>query len=238
MSNDPLEKVTTLTFDIFGTVLDLAGSLRPGIEHLLSERDTNVSAGEFWAQWRTRQRLEQWQDSILMAGHSGYLETCRRALLYTLRSNGMPFAESDVDRLMGEWQGLTPFEDAVPSLPCLAQVYRLVALSNGDRWYLEHLVESRIRFPFDAVISVDEVGAFKPHPSVYRMAVRRLDVDPSEVMMVAAHSFDIVGARMCGFRGIYVDRYGAPFDESPYRPDIVVADFAQLADRLVGTTSA
>jgi 2-haloacid dehalogenase len=82
------------------------------------------------------------------------------------------------------------------------------------------------------VISVDEAGHFKPHPSVYRMAARRLGVEPSSVMMVAAHFFDIMGARASGYRGAYVNRYGLPTEDSPYQPDLEVADFVELAASL------
>ena len=51
-------------------------------------------------------------------------------------------------------------------------------------------------------------------------------------MMVASHSFDVMGARACGYRGAYVNRYRLPFDETPYRPDIEVDDFVELAAQL------
>ena len=65
------------------------------------------------------------------------------------------------------------------------------------------------------------------------MAARRLGVEPSSVMMVAAHSFDIMGARASGYREAYVNRYGLPTEDSPYQPDLEVADFVELATRLV-----
>jgi 2-haloacid dehalogenase len=64
-----LEKVEALTFDLFGTVLDLGGSLTPFLEVMLKDQGTGVSAQTFWQQWRYRQRLEQFQDTIMMLGH-------------------------------------------------------------------------------------------------------------------------------------------------------------------------
>lgn len=88
---------------------------------------------------------------------------------------------------------------------------------------------------FDAIISVDQVGAFKPSPGIYRKAVQRLGCEPSEIMMVAAHSFDILGAQACGFRAAYVNRYGLPTEESDYQPEIIVWDFVELgAAELLG----
>ena len=234
MPNNPIESVTTLTFDIFGTVLDLTGSLEGPTDELLKELGSDLSGSEFYPQWRARQRIEQFQDSLIMLGHSGYLETCRRALVYSLRVNCIEFDPKRIHRFMDVWQDLNPYRDSIQGLQRLAEKYRLVALSNGEPDYLRHLASNRIKFDFDAVISVEEGGAFKPHPAVYRSAARILNASPPEIMMVAAHSFDIMGARACGFRGAYVNRYSLPYeDTTQYTPDIVVSDFNQLADVLL-----
>ena len=235
MPNSPIESVTTLTFDIFGTVLDLTGSLEAPTGELLKELGSDLTGAEFYPQWRARQRIEQFQDSLIMLGHSGYLETCRRALVYSLRANGIEFDPERIHQFMDVWQDLNPYPDSLEGLRRLSGKYRLVALSNGEPDYLRHLADNRIKFDFDAVISVEEGGAFKPHPAVYRSAARILDASPSEIMMVAAHSFDIMGARACGFRGAYVNRYDLPYEDSTqYAPDILVSDFNQLADILLG----
>ncbi|RKU34648.1 haloacid dehalogenase type II, partial [Candidatus Poribacteria bacterium] len=72
--------IKALTFDLFGTILDLGGSLSPFVAESLEAREADISAANFWEQWRYRQRIEQYQDTITMLGHSGYLETVRRAL--------------------------------------------------------------------------------------------------------------------------------------------------------------
>ena len=233
MSNNAAEGVNTLTFDLFGTVLDLAGSLMQHIDDFLSKRESPIDAAAFWAQWRLRQRVEQYQDTLLMLGHSGYLTVCKYGFIYTLRSNNISFTHEEVEEFMQVWQQLKPFEDAVNGLHRLKGNYKLVGLSNGEPWYLDHLVKNRIQFDFDAVISVEEAGAFKPHPGVYRKAARILGSEVGELMMVASHSFDIMGARACGYRAAYVNRYGLPMEESPYQPDIMTVDFEQLADYLV-----
>ena len=72
---NPIKQVNTLTFDILGTVLDLAGSLIPPLNQLLKKCDApkNITGDDVWAIWRQRQRIEQYQDNLLMLGHSGYL---------------------------------------------------------------------------------------------------------------------------------------------------------------------
>ncbi len=225
--------VRALTFDLFGTVLDLAGSLEPPLARDFGERGGDLDAARFWAQWRARQRIEQYQDNILMLGHSGYLETSRRALRYTLRLNGIDFDDGADDEIMGFWQDLDPFPDVLPALHRLKERYDLVALSNGDPHFLEHLATNRIGWDFDAIISVAEVGAFKPHPAVYRHAATRLGLEPAQCLMVSANSFDVLGARACGFRAAFVNRQGLPYEDSLLLPDVTVSDFTVLADALL-----
>ena len=235
MSYANLDSVTTLTFDIFGTVLDLAGSLIPPLKLLLTACDAPpaLTGEEVWAQWRLRQRIEQYQDNMLMLGHSGYLTVKRKALMYTLRSLKVNFTSENLDEFMKAYQLLTPFKDATDGLIRLSNKYRLVMLSNGEQHYLQHLATNRIGIDFDQILSAETVGQFKPHPSVYRFAAKKLALEPQQIMMVAAHSFDTLGARACGYRAAYVNRYDLPTDESPYQPDLEVKDFIELADRLL-----
>ena len=232
MPYNNFSRVHTLTFDIFGTVLDLAGSIRPPLDTFLTDLGATVKGDDFWAEWRLRQRLEQHQDTILMLGHRGYLDSASRALAYCLRKHDIGFHQTEVERFMRVFEELRPYEDAVTGLNRLAEHYRLVALSNGNTRLVEHLVENNIRASFDSVISVDQVGRFKPHPSVYRYASQHLGCEPPQIMMVAAHSFDILGARACGYRGAFVNRYHLPYESSTLQPDLVVSDFIELAEHL------
>jgi 2-haloacid dehalogenase len=228
----PLARVHTLTFDIFGTVLDLTGSIVPVVKDYLASKNSAIEPEQFWVDWRGRQRLEQHQDTILMLGHGGYLEVARRALLFTLRRYGVEFSDGEPAEIIRVFERLQPFEDARIGLEKLSEHYKLVALSNGNQWLIDHLTENNIGVKFDGCLSVERVGRFKPHPSVYRMAAAELDCAPGEIMMVAAHSFDILGARACGFRGTFVNRYNLPYEESKLQPDLVVNDFVELAEAL------
>jgi len=224
--------IRALTFDLFGTVLDLAGSLTPHIDGFLKDHASSVAADAFWNDWRRRQRLEQYQDNIVQMGHSGYLTVARRACVYTLRLHSVEASDERIDALMDTWWQLEPFPDVLPALQRLQERFRLVALSNGEPQFLKHLSTEQIGWDFDDIFSVQDVGAFKPHPGVYRKAAQVLDLDVDQCLMVSSNSFDVMGARMCGYRGIYVDRYGLPFEDTPFIPDARVDDFSQLADKL------
>ena len=173
-----------------------------------------------------------------MLGHSGYLEVARRALVYTLRNNEVEHTDDDARQVLKLFENLKPFQDAVDGLNQLAARYRLVALSNGNQWLVDHLVNNRIDAPFSATFSIDTVGRFKPHPSVYRTAAKTLEREPGRIMMVAAHAFDVMGARACGFRGAYVNRYRLPYEDSVLQPDATVTDFRELAAWLLGDMAA
>lgn len=230
---EKLQNIKALTFDLFGTILDLGGSLTPFIATFLQRKGSNVDPKQFWEQWRYRQRIEQYQDNILMLGHSGYLETARRAFVYTLALNGVQASPDAVTEFMRAWQELSPFPEVVQALQRLKTRYKLVVLSNGEPHFLDHLMKNRVRWAFDEVISVQVVGAFKPHPGIYLRAAGLLRLELNECLMVSANSYDVMGARACGYRGAYVNRYGLPYEDSPYRPDVVVKDFKELADVLL-----
>lgn len=229
-----LEPTKALTFDLFGTVLDLGGSLTPYIATFLEEQGSDADAADFWQQLRYRQRIEQYQDSLVELGHSGYLETVEKAFSYVSRLNGLDPSRDEIKSWMESWQQLNPFPEVVAALDRLRTRFKLVALSNGNPWFLDHLVKNRIQYEFDDVLSVELVGIFKPSPAVYRRAARELDLEPHELLMVSANSFDVMGARMCGLRGAYINRYALPFEdtEERYLPDVTVPDFTALADAL------
>ncbi len=226
------EQVQALTFDLFGTILDLGGSLTPFIDEMLQKKGSDTTAEQFWQQWRYRQRLEQFQDTIMMLGHGGYLETVRRAFVYVLALNKIEMSKEEVQTFLACWQELSPFPEVRAGLEKLGARYKLVGLSNGDPAFLDHLAKNRIQWDFDDVISVTTMGAFKPHPAVYRRAAQILGLEVGECMMVSANSFDVVGARACGLRGAYVNRYDLPYEDSPYRADVTVANFTELAEAI------
>ena len=85
---------------------------------------------------------------------------------------------------------------------------------------------------FDAALSVETVGLYKPHAHVYRWAARRAGADVSECLLVAAHGWDVVGASWAGMRAVFVERPGQqPFPLGP-TPDLSVSTLKELADEL------
>ncbi|MEQ8493413.1 MAG: haloacid dehalogenase type II [Gammaproteobacteria bacterium] len=170
-------------------------------------------------------------DALCDRGHTPYREIGHRAVSYTLTRAGIAHDNDDLRRLVAAIERLRPFPEVPAALERLATRYRLAILSNGDRDMLE-AARPHIDFPFEARISVQEAGAFKPHRRSYETACRLLGVAPLEVLHVANHAFDCIGAKAAGMRAAFIDRRGRPFGETQHAPDIVVTSMTELADLL------
>jgi 2-haloacid dehalogenase len=85
---------------------------------------------------------------------------------------------------------------------------------------------------FDAIISVAEANAFKPHRATYEMAARKLNLPLHDILFVANHEFDCVGAKSAGMRTVFIDRRKRPFARWPHQPDLIVSSMTELADLL------
>ena len=225
--------IKALTFDLFGTVMDIRGSTLPATRAFLEKKNASQTAEQFWDVYRARQRLEQYQENILMLGHSGYREAVRRAFIHTARLIDIEPTEDDVKEYLSAWDGLQPFPEAIEGLERLKKKYTLVVLSNGEPDFLKHLVEDNLKWEFDDIISVQSVGVFKPSPAVYRKAASILGLETGECLMVSSNSFDYVGARACSMRAAFVNRANAPLEVYPYLPDLTVSNFTGLADAML-----
>jgi 2-haloacid dehalogenase len=93
-------------------------------------------------------------------------------------------------------------------------------------------IRPRLGVAFDRIISVAEAGSFKPHAVTYRKAAEIMGARPGEILFVANHAFDCVGAKASGMRAAFIDRRKRPFGDWPYPPDLVVDDLKALADAL------
>jgi 2-haloacid dehalogenase len=110
--------------------------------------------------------------------------------------------------------------------------YCLVVLSNGDPDMLE-AAKPHHGIPFDRVISVAEAQSFKPHVATYTKAAELIGLGMDEILFVANHAFDCIGAKAAGMRTAFIDRRRRPFGMTPHQPDILVGSMTELADAMV-----
>jgi 2-haloacid dehalogenase len=87
--------------------------------------------------------------------------------------------------------------------------------------------------PFDKVISVAEAASFKPHVATYSKAAELCGLKPEQILFVANHAFDCIGAKSAGMKTAFIDRRSRPFGETPHQPDILVPTMQDLADAIV-----
>ena len=116
----------------------------------------------------------------------------------------------EVHRLVAQIEKLRPFPEVPEALARLRQRYRLIVLSNGDPDMLE-AAKQHHGIAFDDVISVAAANAFKPHVATYTKAAEIAGVRMDEVLFVANHAFDCIGAKSAGMRTAFIDRRRRPF---------------------------
>ncbi len=140
--------------------------------------------------------------------------------------------KDDIEQLVTTQATPTLFPDVQESLTRLKSKYQMSVLSNGDLASLDRAVVG-LGIPVDRVISAEQAGYYKPHPGVYQHAIKELELPGEQMLHVAAHAWDIRGARAAGMAGAYINRYGIPYvDSDGSQADLEVPGLSELAGRL------
>lgn len=229
---EPEPSLEFLTFDLYGTVVDMQAGLTEAATPFLRSKGWPGRPHQFVTWWRRTHFENSMIDALCDRGHTLYREIGHRSVSHVLERAGISHSRKDVEWLVSLIEQLRPFPDVVEALTRLKSRYALAILSNGDRDMLANAVPY-VGFEFDRTISVEEAGYFKPHFSTYAKAAELLGVEPASIMHVANHPFDCIGAKAAGMQAAYVDRRKRPFGDTPYQPDITVGDFAELARTLL-----
>lgn len=225
--------VSVCVFDQYGTVLDMQGGLRDAAAPFLAAKGWKGDPNAFVTWWRRTHFENSMVDALLHREHTPYRAIGELSVAQVMARAGIAHTEDEVRALVGAIERLEPFPEVPPALDRLRTKYRLAVLSNGDPDMLEE-AKRHHRISFEAVISVAEAGgAFKPHRATYTKAAELLGVRMDEVLFVANHEFDVVGAKAAGMRAAFVDRRRRPFARWPHQPDLIVPDVAALADAIV-----
>jgi 2-haloacid dehalogenase len=231
MTNELRAQTRVLMFDLYGTLVDMQGGLTAAVTPYLKAKNWNGRPDALVTWWRRTHFENSMIDALLHREHTPYREIGRRALAYTLERAGIAHTQDEVKQLVAKIETLRPFPDVVPALTTLKQRYQLVILSNGDADMLEN-ARPHLGIEFARIISVAAAGSFKPHVATYRKAAELLGLAPDAILFVANHAFDCVGAKAYGMPTCFVDRRKRPFGGWPYQPDLIVADFNELAEKL------
>ena len=225
-------EIKMLTFDQYGTIVDMQTGLTELVTPFLKDKGWTGNPNQFVTWWRRTHFEDSMIDSLVDRGHTPYRQIGHRAVIQVLSRANISYSQSEVEWLVSGIEKLKPFPDVLKSLNQLHKHYRLSILSNGDRDMLE-TAKQYIGFEFDLTISVQEAGAFKPDKRTYAKAEEIIasefgDIERSNILFVANHAFDCIGAKAWGFRTVFIDRRKRPFGESPHQPDLIVRDFTEL----------
>lgn len=226
------KQIKVVMFDQYGTVVDMQKGLTEFAAPYLKDKGWTGNPGSFVTWWRRTHYEYSMIDALLHREHTPYREIGFRAVCYTLERAGLSYTDDEVRALVGCIERLKPFPDVPAALAKLQTKHKIVVLSNGDPDMLE-AAKAHHGIPFDKVISVAEANSFKPHVATYTKAAQIMGVRMKEVLFVANHAFDCLGAKAAGMHSAFIDRRKRPFGRTPYQPDIWVDDMKALADLMV-----
>ena len=221
----PPKTIRAVVFDAYGTlfnvhsVVETCELLFPGKGSALSQL------------WRSKQLEYSWLRS-LMGRYVDFNQVTRESLQFACESLGLPFSDVALARLNDVYRQLALFDDTLSVLQQLQHnlpTAKRAILSNGAPEMLNAVVtHNKINKFFDAVISVNELGIFKPDPRVYQLCSDRLGVDPGEIAFVSSNGWDAAGAKAFGFTTFWINRSTGPVEQLGVRPDQVLNSLAEL----------
>ena len=226
MPRVPMTGIAVCAFDAYGTLFNL-GAMASLCERTLGDRGRALIQD-----WRHKQLEYTWLRS-LMGRHTDFWHIIGESLDYAMKAMGVddPVLRS---RLMETYLAPTAFPDAKPCLEAMAAAgHRLAILSNASPSMLLSATKATgIDHLLEAVLSIEEAGVFKPHPSAYGLVPDRFECQPAQVAFISTNGWDAAGAGAFGFRVIWVNRRGLPHDILPASPHATVDSLVELPDLL------
>ena len=221
--------ITTCVFDAYGTLFDVAAAARiaaaePGREAFAAK----------WPEISNTWRLTQLQYTWLRATagvHTGFWQVTQDGLDYALEAHGL--ADPGLrERLLQLYWELQAYPEVPAMLKALkAQGLNTAILSNGTPDMLAGAANNAgISDVLDAVLSVETVGVFKPHRSVYAMVGEHFGCARSEVLFVSSNCWDACVASGHGFVTAWANRAGEPLDRLPWKPAHVLSDLTTIPE--------
>jgi 2-haloacid dehalogenase len=215
--------IRACVFDAYGTLFDVSAAARiaagePGREALAAVWP------KLAADWRGKQLQYTWLRAV-MGEHTDFWQVTQDGLDWAMDSAGLTDAGLR-DRLLALYRELQAYPEVPAMLAALKATGRQVAiLSNGSPGMLQSAVASAgIGASVDAILSVEEVGVFKPDARVYDLVEAHLGVTRGEVLFVSSNGWDAAAAAHYGFHAVWVNRAGEPVDRLPARPGHLMAD--------------
>ena len=215
-----------IVFDVNETLLDL----EPVRAWFLTRFDGAVDASQWFSELLRLSFVSAATDR-----YSPFTLLASDALVAVAGPVGTGASPDDIETLGRLMRSLNAHADAREGIERLADAgFSIAALTNSPQdAAVAQLTHARLDDLIDPILSVEMVRRFKPHASVYRAAAERLDVSTSDMVMIAAHDWDIAGAMAAGCQGVYIDRGGRPYSRAFPPPTLSASDVLLAATHLI-----
>jgi 2-haloacid dehalogenase len=229
MNRTQLQQVDACVFDAYGTLFDFNSAASAAKDEL----------GDDWQRlselWRLKQLQYTWLRGLAQH-HAGFWQVTGDALDFALAT--LKIERPGLrHRLMNLYLQLKTYPEVPAMLAELKQRgMKLAILSNGTPAMLAAVVNnSGLEAVFDAVLSVEEVGVYKPHPSVYGLAAQRLALTPERICFLSSNGWDAYSAKAFGFQVLWCNRFGQAPERIPSTPDAEIGDLSALPAMLANS---
>lgn len=218
----PMPEPTVAVFDVYGTLLDVHAAVA---RHAAAVGPRAAAVSDMW-----RRKQLEWSWVLSATGaYEDFWALTERALGYALAAHGIDDAILRA-ALLDAYRALDAFPDAAPTLTALrARGVATAVLSNGTPAMLEAGLAAAGLAPFfDAVLSVNPLRRYKPHPEVYALVTARFRCQPHAVRFVSANAWDAYAAGRFGFRPAWLNRAGLPVEYWLDETALVIPDLGAL----------
>ena len=215
-----------LVFDVNETLLDLRALAAP-FESVFGD-------GAIFSQW-FGQVIQSALLTVVTGPYNDFGRVGRSALDMLAERRGLTLDDEQRDLILGTMRTLPPHPDVIPALEVLKDAgFRMAALTNSPPQVAEAQLNHAGLAPFlERIMSVDAVQSLKPAARVYEYAAEQLGVEPGEMRLIAAHSWDVAGAMRAGCAAGFVARPGMVLDPLFPAPDVVAADLIGVAEKII-----
>jgi len=221
--------ITTCVFDAYGTLFDVNAAAAQA-----AREPDHAALAAVWPaiarDWRLKQLQYTWLRAV--AGqHCDFWDVTQDGLDWAMEANGLSDPATRARLLELYWE-LAAYPEVPAMLAALkARGMASAILSNGSPDMLNGAVSSAgIGGVLDAVLSVEDVGVFKPHDKVYDLVGGHFDCARDEVLFVSSNGWDAAGAAGYGFQTVWVNRAGEPVDRLYAKPHHILPDLTTIPE--------
>ncbi|WP_373514539.1 haloacid dehalogenase type II [Persicitalea sp.] len=228
----PSVRPTVLFFDVNESLLDLE-NLKKSVAMALGDREDLVP---LW--FTTMLQYSLVSTTSRQYGDFGIIGAA--TLRMVAANHDVQLTESEAKEALKPMRSLPPHPEVKEALQKLRNAgYKLVSLTNSSNQGVQaQFKNAGLTDYFDEMLSIEDVGKYKPDRDVYDWAARKMGAQPNECMMVAAHGWDIAGAIWAGWRGAFIARPGQQLYPLAPLPEINEPDLLKIAEKLIDLKSS